>query len=150
MGAVFLSYAREDRACAVRLARVLEAAGHKVWWDRHIDSGEEFSAQIEAELEKAEAVLVAWSKFSVKSRWVRDEAAVGGDNDRLVPVSVDGSIPPMGFRQFHTLDLAGWKGSARARPNCCSRSSVGYRPRERFRYPTSLWQRRSGGSLLAQ
>lgn len=113
MGRVFLSYAREDKPFAQCVARTLEGAGHDVWWDRHIDSGEEFSAQIEAELDKADAVLVAWSKPSVKSRWVRDEASVGGDTGRLVPVSIDGSLPPMGFRQFQTLDLSGWKGSAR-------------------------------------
>ena len=113
MGRIFLSYAREDRAFAENLARVLEDADHSVWWDRHIDRGEEFSAEIEAELDKCDAVLVAWSRQSVKSRWVRDEAAVGGDTGRLVPVSVDGSLPPMGFRQFHSLDLAGWKGGKR-------------------------------------
>ena len=113
MGRIFLSYAREDRAFAERLARVLEQAGYEVWWDRHIDGGEEFAAEIEAELDKANAVVVLWSKNSVKSRWVRDEAAVGGDTGRLVPVSVDGFLPPMGFRQFHTIDLAGWKGASR-------------------------------------
>lgn len=111
MGAIFLSYAREDRACAESLARVLEQAGHTVWWDRHIDGGSDFATEIEAELDKADVVLVAWSKTSVRSRWVRDEAAVGGDTGRLVPVSVDGVQAPMGFRQFHTLDLNGWKGA---------------------------------------
>ena len=110
MGRIFLSYAREDRAFAERLARVLEQAGYEVWWDRHIDGGEEFAAEIEAELDKANAVVVLWSKNSVKSRWVRDEAAVGGDTGRLVPVSVDGFLPPMGFRQFHTIDLGGCIG----------------------------------------
>ena len=115
MAAIFLSYAREDRRCAERLARVLEAAGHDVWWDRRLDGGEEFSAEIEAALDKADVVLVAWSEVSAKSRWVRDEASVGGDKGRLVPVSIDASLPPMGFRQFHTLDLNGWKGSRRDR-----------------------------------
>lgn len=110
MGQIFLSYAREDRPIAERLARVLEDAGHEVWWDRRLDGGEEFSTEIEAALAQSNAVLVAWSKTSIKSRWVRDEAAVGGDSGRLVPVSVDGSLPPMGFRQFHTLDLSGWRG----------------------------------------
>jgi TolB-like protein len=113
MGHVFLSYAREDRSYAQMLTRVLEGAGHSVWWDRHIDSGEEFAAEIEAELEKADVVLVVWSKQSVKSRWVRDEAAAGGDTGRLLPVSIDGSLPPMGFRQFHSLELTGWKGGKR-------------------------------------
>jgi TolB-like protein len=113
MGRIFLSYAREDRARAELLARVIEQAGHDVWWDRHIDSGEEFADEIEAALAQSDIVLVAWSKISVKSRWVRDEAAVGGDTGRLVPVSIDGTLPPMGFRQFHTMDLAGWKGNKR-------------------------------------
>jgi TolB-like protein len=113
MGAIFLSYAREDRGFAERLSRVLEGAGHSVWWDRRLDGGEEFGAEIEAALAGCDVVLVAWSKDSVKSRWVRDEAAVGGDTGRLVPVSIDGSLPPMGFRQFHTLDLTGWRGAKR-------------------------------------
>lgn len=113
MGAIFLSYAREDRSCAENLARVLGAAGHYVWWDRHLDGGEEFSAEIEAALDKSDVVLVAWSKDSVKSRWVRDEANVGCERGIIVPVSIDGSMPPMGFRQFHTLDLAGWKAAKR-------------------------------------
>jgi len=113
MGQIFLSYAREDRGCVKNLAHVLEAAHHDVWWDRRLDGGEEFSAEIEAALDKSDVVVVAWSKESVKSRWVRDEAAVGGDTGRLVPVSIDGSLPPMGFRQFHTLDLTDWKGGKR-------------------------------------
>ena len=44
MAAVFLCYAREDRACAEKLAHVLEAADYDVWWDRRLDGGEEFSA----------------------------------------------------------------------------------------------------------
>jgi len=113
MASIFLSYSREDHSSADRLARVVEGAGHDVWWDQHLDSGEEFAAEIEAALEKAQVVLVCWSKLSVKSRWVRDEASVGGDTGRLVPVSIDGTLPPMGFRQFHTLDLTGWKGGKR-------------------------------------
>jgi len=115
MGAIFLSYAREDRACAEKLAEVLEGAGHDVWWDRHLDGGEEFSAEIEAALDKSDVVLVAWSKESVRSRWVRDEAAVGGETGKLVPISIDGSLAPMGFRQFHTLDLNDWKAARRDR-----------------------------------
>ena len=111
MASIFLSYARHDRACAERLAAVLESVGHQVWWDQRLDGGQDFSAQIEAALDQAAVVLVVWSKAANASRWVRDEAAVGGDTGRLVPVSIDGSRPPMGFRQFHTIDLTDWKGA---------------------------------------
>jgi TolB-like protein len=113
MGAIFLSYSHRDRSCAERLAEVLKQAGHDVWWDRHIEGGSEFAPEIEAQLDKADIVLVAWSKASVQSRWVRDEASVGGDSGRLVPISVDGIAPPMGFRQFQTIDFGGWKGAKR-------------------------------------
>ena len=111
MASIFLSYAHENRTCAEALAKVLESAGYDVWWDRRLGGGEEFSAEIEAAVEQADAVVVAWSKESIKSRWVRDEAAVGCERQKLVPVSIDGSVPPMGFRQFHTLDLTRYKGA---------------------------------------
>lgn len=113
MGTIFLSYAREDGAFAEALSRVLGDVGHDIWWDRRINSGEEFAAEIEAALGNADIVLVAWSKHAAKSPWVRDEAAIGRNDGRLLPVTIDGSPPPLGFRQFQTLDLCAWKGSRR-------------------------------------
>ena len=113
MGAIFLSYAREDGAFAEALARVLGEAGHDIWWDRRINSGEEFATEIEEALGSADIVLVVWSKHSVRSPWVRDEAAIGRNEGRLLPVTIDGSPPPLGFRQFQTLELRAWKGSKR-------------------------------------
>ncbi|MEP6905923.1 MAG: hypothetical protein ABI875_07540, partial [Gemmatimonadales bacterium] len=46
----------------------------------------------------------------VRSAWVRDEAATGRDTGRLVPVTLDGSQPPLGFRQYQTIDLSKWSG----------------------------------------
>jgi len=129
MAAIFLSYAREDRRFAEMLARVLEGAGHSLWWDRRIGGGVEFSTEIEIELDRSDVVLVAWSKASVKSRWVRDEAAVGGDRGILVPLSIDGSLPPMGFRQFHTLDLTDWKAGVRDRRTAELLLSIERRPK---------------------
>lgn len=53
MADVFISYAREDRARAKRLAGALEARGLSVWWDREILAGQAFDEVIEAELRKA-------------------------------------------------------------------------------------------------
>jgi adenylate cyclase len=103
---VFLSYAREDEPAAKQLAEGIGRAGHEVWWDRHIQGGSRFSSEIDRELKSAEAVVVLWSEASVESAWVQDEAAEGRDSGRLVPVSIGGSRPPLGFRQFHTVELA--------------------------------------------
>jgi adenylate cyclase len=51
-----------------------------------------------------------WTDASVESAWVQDEAAEGRDTERLVPVSLNGCRPPLGFRQFHTIELGAWKG----------------------------------------
>jgi tetratricopeptide (TPR) repeat protein len=110
MASVFLSYSREDVDRIRSLARALEGAGHDVWWDRRITGGEEFSGAIEEALESAQVVVVAWSRTSVKSAWVRDEAAAGRDRSCLIPVTVDGCAPPLGFRQYQTIDLSKWNG----------------------------------------
>jgi len=110
MASVFLSYDHEDAAFAAPIAAAIEQAGHSVWWDRHIHGGAEYNSEIEGAVERADAVVVLWSERSVKSAWVRDEAAEGRDSGKLVPVLIDGVKPPMGFRQYQTVDLAAWKG----------------------------------------
>ena len=109
---VFLSYARADRPRVAALAGALQAAGLDVWWDREIKGGEAFAERIESALDRADAVIVAWSQTAVASDWVRDEAGHGRDRKRLVPVSLDGTLPPLGFRQYHALDLSQWRGAS--------------------------------------
>lgn len=103
MSSLFLSYARNDAAVARKVAAFLGKAGYDVWWDHHLRGGAQFSKQIEAALESADAVVVLWSRAAVESAWVRDEAAVARDTSRLIPLSIDGTAPPLGFRQFHVL-----------------------------------------------
>jgi len=107
---VFLSYDRDDAARARHFARALEQAGHEVWWDLHVRGGAQFSKVIEEALNAANAVVVLWSAKAIESPWVRDEAAAGRDSGRLVPVTIDGTEPPLGFRQFQTFDLSRWRG----------------------------------------
>ena len=116
MADVFLSYARADRVTAERLAHAIAEAGRTVWWDRHIKGGTEFSRDIERELDAASRVLVVWSKDAVVSRWVRDEASVAADTGRLVSATIDGTPPPLGFRQFQTIDLKQWAAKGAAIP----------------------------------
>jgi hypothetical protein len=46
MGSVFISYAREDRATARRLASEFEQRGWTVWWDFQLVLGERFRTAI--------------------------------------------------------------------------------------------------------
>ena len=141
MTKIFLSYARADRDAVQPVAELLDAAGHDVWWDRRIGGGVEFAAEIESALNDADLVLVCWSANAHKSHWVRDEAAAGRDTARLLPATLDGTPPPLGFRQFQTIDLSGWDGrpddppaaellecAARKRPGSRARAPAGARP----------------------
>lgn len=107
---IFLSYARADQAVARKLARALDEAGFSVWWDTLIEGGAAFAQTIEAALERCDAVVVLWSHHSIASDWVLDEAARGRELHKLVPVTVDGTLPPLGFRQYHSVDVSAWHG----------------------------------------
>lgn len=102
---VFLSYSRDDKPKARKIHDLLQASGISVWWDDMLEGGTRFHEVTEFHLENAGAVVVLWSKISVASHWVHDEATRGRDRGVLVPVSIDGALPPLGFRQFQWLDL---------------------------------------------
>ena len=112
MAKVFLSYSREDAAAAKQLAECIGRSGHHVWWDRQIEGGSRFTAEIDRELKNADAVVVIWTKSSVESPWVQDEAGEGRDSGRLVPVTIGTDKPPLGFRQFQSIDFGNWTGEA--------------------------------------
>ena len=111
MARVFLSYARDNAELAKQLAGLIGQAGHQVWWDREIHGGSHFSNEIDKALHDAEAVLVLWTEASVKSAWVQDEAAEGRDSGRLVPAVLNGVRPPLGFRQYQSIELGAWTGN---------------------------------------
>jgi TolB-like protein/Flp pilus assembly protein TadD len=109
---VFVSYARADEKKARAIIKCIHRAGFRVWWDALIPSGDRFSARIAEALEGARAIVVLWSVHSVDSVWVQDEAGWGRDHHRLIPISIDGSEPPLGFRQLQCVSLS--KGGVRA------------------------------------
>jgi TolB-like protein/Tfp pilus assembly protein PilF len=111
---IFLSYARADQKSALPIIKMLEAAGYSVWWDGLLEPGERFSRTTEDALERAKAVIVLWSKTSTASHWVHDEATRGRDRRCLVPISIDGSEAPLGFRQFQVIDVSKAKPTTQA------------------------------------
>lgn len=113
MSRIFLSYARDDVGAATQLAQAIAEAGHDVWWDLQLHGGSRFAKEIDRALKDAQAVVVLWSEAAVESAWVQDEAAEGRDSERLVPVTLGSAKPPLGFRQFHTIDFGSWDGRGR-------------------------------------
>jgi hypothetical protein len=111
---VFLSYSHHDRAKASVLAAALESNGWSVWWDRQIPVGHEYRSQIQQQLDAARCIVVLWSRASLASSWVCDEATVGLNRHALVPALMEDVIPPLGFRQLQTANLVNWNGSHEA------------------------------------
>lgn len=110
MANIFLSYAREDREAAERLARALEARGWSVWWDPEILPGESWDEVIERELNDSRCVLVLWSRTSVRKHWVKVEAEEGRKRRILLPVLIDDCSPPLAFRAIQAAPLFDWAG----------------------------------------
>ncbi len=108
---LFVSYSRTDLDRARPVIALLEQAGFDPWWDGRLEGGENYLQTTENALETADCVVVLWSATSTQSHWVRDEAQRGRERGCLVPLTIDGTIAPLGFRQFQLLDISGWDGA---------------------------------------
>lgn len=113
MNDIFISYAKENRTKAKKLAAVFEAQGYSVWWDRKISLGETFSKVIQEELERSKCVVVMWSKASVTSEWVEIEAAKGKQRGILIPVLIEDVAQdiPIEFIRMQAARLVNWDGN---------------------------------------
>ncbi|KEO88978.1 hypothetical protein EH31_13090 [Erythrobacter longus] len=114
LASIFVSYSRADREDVLPIIDALSERGHRVWWDGLLEGGDRFSQVTETALETSDVVLVVWTQTSINSDWVRDEATRGRDRGRMLSVSLDGTQPPLGFRQIQYIDLTG-SGSAAKR-----------------------------------
>ncbi len=101
-GAVFVSYAREDRAAAFRLADRLAEANVDVWVDRRLEPGDAFRRVIERNIVNCSAFVAVLSGTTqdTSPRWYRrewsiackqNEAYFGTGSNFIFPVIVDDS-----------------------------------------------------------
>jgi formylglycine-generating enzyme required for sulfatase activity len=111
MSDIFISYKREEQSAARKLADALEKKGWSVWWDPKLRAGERFDDAIEEALKGAKSVIVMWSKLSVRSRYVRDEATYALNRDKLVPIKIEKVELPFRFEGIQTEELINWDGS---------------------------------------
>lgn len=102
---VFISYALADRAAALRLRQRLDASGYTVWMDhrRSAPEVEGVVTQAAAALESARRVVVLWSRASVQSRQVLEEAKRAREAGKLIAAHIE---PMDGIRSQLPPDLA--------------------------------------------
>ena len=107
---VFISYSRKDQEKADLLAELLSKEGWEVWKDNRIGAGQFFEEKINENLNLAKAVIVLWSRNSVKSTWVLKEAQIALDQKKLKPVMIESCRIPKGFKGVNFAVLKKWKG----------------------------------------
>jgi hypothetical protein len=108
---IFISYSSVDRPRVKEIAAALRARGWRLWWDQAIPTGVNYDDVIEQQLTNARAVVVAWSRSSVKSRWVRAEADDAMSRGILVPILVEPTGIPLVFRQLQAAPMQDWQGA---------------------------------------
>jgi hypothetical protein len=81
-----------------------------VFWDRNISTGLIWRDYIGKALDTAKCVIVVWSRYSVTSDFVHEEADDGRERKILIPIRIDDVRPPLGFRSIQHEDLTDWRG----------------------------------------
>jgi TIR domain len=106
---IFLSYANEDRELVSSIAKRLVSRGYSVWWDHHLVGGAQFRDVIHEQLRAAKAVMVMWTRNSIRSSWVKDEADEALRLNKLIPLRMD-ELPMtdilLGLRSVHVTAMS--------------------------------------------
>src|SRR5262245_51331816 len=108
---VFISYKKERRLYAQRLAVILEARGYDIWWDHGLLPGEEFDQQILQKLNAARAVVVLWCSGAIRSGFVKSEARRAFRDRKLVQTHIENVEAPIGLDVDQSQSLVGWSGA---------------------------------------
>jgi hypothetical protein len=122
MTEIFISYAKNDRADAGELAAFLKEQGHSVWWDRELVGGQQFATIIAQALARSTVAIVIWTRSSIESDWVIDEADEARKAKKLIPVradDLDDEQIPLSFRRLQTIQLRDRDGLAKAIQKYC-------------------------------
>jgi hypothetical protein len=124
-GAVFLSYASEDRPAVMLIQDALEQAGIDVWFDRKpeaLRTGENFESKIKTNIDQCSLFIPIISQntltpsprfFRAEWNYAQDIALRYPDNWRfIIPVAIDDTPPdapavPEKFRKLHWERMQG-------------------------------------------
>jgi hypothetical protein len=102
---VFISYSQRQPEPTEALARDLGRRGYSVWWDTRLLIGDEFSDVIRKRILEAKAVIVIWTSASVNSKYVKAEAQLADEKNKLLPLRSSDVVPneiPLPYNAIHT------------------------------------------------
>lgn len=110
MADVFISYSRDDLDTVSKIAAAVKEAGYDLWWDKDLPPHLSYTEVIQEKIGGAKAVIVVWSDAASKSEWVRAEADMARNQNKLVQTSIDDGMPPLPFNQIQYASLSDWQG----------------------------------------
>lgn len=111
---IFLSYAREDLERVRHLVDAFKKRDCRIIWDLEVRTGKTWTQEIQDAIDRSLCIIIVWSRHSVRSEWVIEEALEAKDKMKeIIPVLLDDVTPPFGFRRLHAANLVDWDGDDR-------------------------------------
>lgn len=107
---VFISHANKDKEQVEKIIAHLNNMGLKTWWDSEISTGEKWRAKIAEQLDDSSAVLTLWTKNSVESSPVCEEAQGAISNNKFVHAKLEDVGLPFGFSEVQFSNIQTWDG----------------------------------------
>jgi len=104
---IYISYSREDKDFAVKLARDLKESGFAAWLDQlDIPPGARWDKEVEKALKDFSTFLVILTPASTSSQNVRDEIGYIIDNGKnVLPILLKQAEIPIRLRRFQYVDF---------------------------------------------
>jgi len=104
---IFLSYRRSDQEIAKLLVEELTSQGVNVWWDQHIEGGEDWRDAIVEGLTDSKVLVILFSEECNASKQLRKELAIADTLDKdIVPVLIEDTKPKGHF--LYELAARNW------------------------------------------
>lgn len=109
---IIYGHGEQDELVARGLVERLRGDGISVGWDKDLLPGEEFDVLIERSIRECDSAVVIWSEKAKASRYVRDEATLALELDKLVTVHAEGfntATLSMRFKRLQATDVADYE-----------------------------------------
>ncbi len=106
---IFVSYCHKDEERVRPIVEELEKRGWSVFWDMHIPAAQTWHNYIGNALNTSRCVVVVWSRDSIISESVIEEAVIAKKRGVLVPLRLDDIELPLGFSLIQSPNISDWK-----------------------------------------
>lgn len=111
---IFVSYAHRDGEKALRIIRLLQQQGVKVWYDNGIRAGSEWRAELESKIKHCGYFVSLISANYFKSKNCTRELGYAADKlDNVLMIYLEKLTLPEGYEMFHTAIQAIYQYSYR-------------------------------------